>query len=405
MNTYTDYKLRIFPINGDGTPCEIDRAQSVTPTTNLNRERKDELGRDGVVGYKKGIPQISYALTQLEYGSFEFWQRITNSEDAETSIDLNDFKTSKSDIVAYLTDDDGTFIGTMHYPKLRVSGFNFTIGTPTDDAQRSFNLVGEKAIQWQGDNKYYIFVRHEAGSGDDNEISLATRVPALLPDMDVSGYSDAKKYIYRVLRFRGTTTTELTVDTDYSYSDATKILTVTSVLTSDVIKVYYTSSTAPATLFTDNDSDPASIAGDSVVIEIGIGTHVYRLQSIDLGVTFDRTDEGEIGNPEKILNSIKSKTVSIKLGRFLDKDLTLEEALRDVVDGYGQIDFSKFVDSVTITAKIYEDNTQETFKCGFKATGLSSTEIADGASVQNITTRNFTFEGDSLTITNNINSL
>lgn len=404
MINYTEHKLRIFPYNGDVAPSEIDRVQSIEPRATLNKERKNELGREGAVGYKKGIPEIAYSATQLEYGNMEFWRKLTNKADSVTALTLNDFKTSQFDVIGQLTDDDGTFKGTIHYPKMRVNGFNFSIGDPEADAERSFDLIGEKAIQWQEDNKYFIYARHEAGSGADNVIDLSAKAPALLPDENVSGNSDAEKYIYRVLRVRGTTTTELTVDTDYSYSDATKELTIVSIQTLDVIKVYYTSATAPDTLFANNDADPASISADSVIIEIGAGEHLYRLQSIDLGVTFDRIDQGEIGNPEKVLRGITDKTVSITLGRLLE-DFTIEEALRGEGTGYGQIDFSKFSDDITITVKVYEDSTHETFKIGFKATALSVSEVSSPASVGEYDSREVVLEGENLTITDDINEL
>ena len=60
------YKPRIFPFNGNVAPAEIDRAQAIDPTISLNREKIEEIGREGVVGYIKKTPSIAYRLTQLE---------------------------------------------------------------------------------------------------------------------------------------------------------------------------------------------------------------------------------------------------------------------------------------------------------------------------------------------------
>jgi len=124
------YQPRIFPLYGDVAPAEIDRAQAIDPTTTLNRDKVEEIGRDGVVGYVKRSPTVAYRLTQLEYGSMEFWRKITNKGDAITTITLADFKTPAFDICAYLTDDDGTFKGTIWYPKLRTSGFSIRPVSP-----------------------------------------------------------------------------------------------------------------------------------------------------------------------------------------------------------------------------------------------------------------------------------
>ena len=113
------YQPRIFPIKGDVAPAEIDRAQTIEPTATLNREKIEEIGRDGIVGYIKKSPTIAYRLTQYEYGNIELWQKLANTTtkgaSGQSAITLNDFKTPYFDICAYLTDDDGTFTGTIWY--------------------------------------------------------------------------------------------------------------------------------------------------------------------------------------------------------------------------------------------------------------------------------------------------
>ncbi len=110
------YRPKIYPYVGAITPGNIDRAQSIDATIATNRDKIEEIGRDGVVGYLKNTPTNDYRLTQLEYGSLEFWQKIVGTATlgniAETGIVLNDFKTATFDIAGYLTDDDASFTGT-----------------------------------------------------------------------------------------------------------------------------------------------------------------------------------------------------------------------------------------------------------------------------------------------------
>lgn len=397
------YKPRIFPILGDVTDAEIDRAQSIDPTISLNREKVEEIGREGVVGYLKKSPTIGYRLTQLENGSIEFWQKLVNTSTlgavGQTEIDINDFKTTYFDIVAYLTDDDGTFKGTVQYPSLRTSGFSITIGDPQAMIERSFDFVGENALTWQGDNKYFIYNRHEAGSASDNVIDLSGKAPAEDPD-------ETGKYIQRVVRVRSGVSTVLTETTDYSYSDSTKELTIVSIQTSDVIKSYYTSATAPDTQFTLNDTDPSALLGDSVSIYLYIpgsgkpssSDYIYRLQNVTLDVRFDREDIREVGNKDVVARGIRNSTVTVTLGRFLEQ-FTIEEVLRGVATDYGKIDVEKLTDQATLIIKVFEDNTKSTFKYGFKASGLSATELRGGASVNEYTRKENTLEGESLIIT------
>lgn len=395
------YKPRIFPVLSDSVPAEIDRAQAIDPTVSLNREPIEEIGRETVVGYIKRSPTVGYRLTQYEYGNIEFWQKLINTSTkgnvGQDEIDLDDFKTPYFDICAYLTDDDGTFRGTVWYPNLRTSGFSLTIGDPDAIIERGFDFVGESAITWQGDNKYLIYKEHTCGSGSDNVIDLSAKAPTEDPDV-------TDKFMQRVVRVRSGVSTVLTTD-DYSYSDGSKELTITTVLTDDLIKIYYTSAIAPDVQFSDNDADPAGLIADSVSIYLYIpgsgkpssSDYVYKLQSVTVDVSFDREDQKEIGNVDVVKRGITDKTVTITLGRILEQ-FTVEEVLRGVATDFGKIDIAKLSDQITLIVKVFSDNTKGTFKYGFKASGLSPQEIRGGAGVNAYVEAENTLEGESLII-------
>ena len=401
------FKPRIFPIQGAGDDAEVDRAQAIDPTVSLNREKVEEIGRDGVVGYMKKSPTVAYRLTQLEYGNIEFWQKLVNTTtlgaEGQTEIDLSDFKTPNFDICSYLTDDNGTFRGTVLYPALRCSGFALNIGDPQDMVERSFDFVGESAIIWQGNNKYYLYQKHTAGSGSDNVITF--EVTAIV-DPDT-----ALKFAQRVTKVDAVTgvTTELSkVNGDYTEDEDAVTVLDSLVDVNDVFKVWYTSNTTPSgfSQFTLNDSDVEGILGDSVSIYLYIpssGTptssdYIYRLQSISLDVRFDREDIREIGNKDVVARGIKNNTVSVTLGRILEQ-FTVEEVLRGEVADFGKIDVEKFSDQIALIVKVFDDNTKETFKYGFKATGLAPTEIKPGgAGVNEYVKEDGSLEGESLII-------
>lgn len=396
-----DYKPRIFPIKGDTDPAEIDRAQNIAPTVALNRDKIQEIGRDEAVGYLKKSPTVGYRLTQYEYGNIEFFQKLVNSDTlgavGQTGITLNDFATSYFDIVGYLTDNDGTFVGTVHYPTLRCSGFAITMGEPQGIIERSFDLVGEKYIIWQGNNKYFIYTEHTAGSGSDNVIDLSAKAPVEDP-------IETGVYMQRVVRVRSGATTVLT-DSDYSYSDGDKELTINSIQTGDIIKVYYTSSTAPDVQFTPNDADPPAISGESVSIYLYIpgsgkpsaSDYVYRLQSASIDVRFDREDLRELGNKDVVQRGITNSTVTVTLGRNLER-FTIEEVLAGQAPDFGKIDVEKFTDEAVLLVKIFSDNTKSTFKYGYKITGLSPTDIGGGVAVDEHAKKDNTMESEDLTI-------
>ena len=403
------YKPRIFAINGDVDDAEIDRAQSIDPTTGLNRVKVEEIGRPGVVGYMKKTSSVGYRLTQLEYGSLEFWQKLVNTttlgNDGETEIDLDDFKTSYFDICGYMTDDDNTFKGTLWYPALRTSGFSFTIGEPQGIIERSFDFVGEKLRILQGANQYLIYGSKTCGSGDDTDIDLSAKAPAVDPN-------NAGQYMFRVVRVRAGVTTELIRTTDYTYTDGTSILAIVSVLTDDVIKYWYTSATAPTTQFTVNDSDPNAILGDSASIYLYVpasgkpstSDYIYKLQSVGIDVRFDREDNFEIGNKDVIARGITNKTVTITLGRILHS-ATVEEVLGGYAEDYGIIDVDNLSDDVTLIVKIFTDNTKDTLAYGFRCNNLTPTEIRGGVSVNEYVKRDNSLEGEQLLISADVSLL
>ena len=115
------WKPTICPVLGIGGKANIDRAQAIDPAIALNRERVDEIGREDLVGYLNKTPNVTYRLTQLEYGNIEFWQKLINDEvkgkDGEDPITQNDFKTSIFDISAFLTNDSecSSFIVFLNY--------------------------------------------------------------------------------------------------------------------------------------------------------------------------------------------------------------------------------------------------------------------------------------------------
>jgi len=400
------FKPRVFPVGGTSDSAEIDRAQSMVPDVTLNREKVNELGRVGAVGYIKKSSTIGYSLTQLEYGSIEFWQKIANVTNKGGALDvngitLNDFSSPYFDIAAYLDNDDDTFAGTLYYPSLRTSGFSINIGDPQANIERSFDMVGEAAKILQGDNKYLIYQKESILADDTSKVVTLDKTATVNPDV-------ALQYMLRVVRISlAGVVTELSKTLGHYTENATTV-TVAVVTNGDTIKLWYTSADAPDEIFTENDSDAVAIAGDSIDIFLYIpgsgkptvDDYLYKLQSVSMEVTFDREDLFEIGNSRVVQRGVKSSTVSVSLGRILEK-FSIEEVLRGEVEGYGIIDVEKLTDSAALILKIYTDNTKETFAYGFKATGLSVMSIGGDASVEEYVKKDNTLEGEDLTISAN----
>lgn len=403
---HTSYwRPRVYPHKGDIAPTQIDRLQDLSASIALNREKIREIGRDGTVDWRKRTPTVRVTGRQYEYGEIEFWRKLANVSDATTSITLNDFKTSMVDIVGYKTDDDATFKGSVWYPKLRTSGFGLSIGDPQAYIERNFSWVGEDEVIFQGSNKYLNYQRFVAATGSPASFTINAPSPVLDPD-------NSGQYMLKVLRVNvatGTTdeltyTTGTASGTTYAFS-APSTLTVATVA-NDIIKVFYTAATwnaatQGAVQFTNNDTDAGSLTADSasIYLYVAADNYVYKLQSVGIDVSFDRTDYYEIGNKEVCSTGIREKTVRITLGRILEA-YTIEEVLRGKAADYGKLNPREFGDNITLRVKLYGNNTKNTFNIGYKCANLSPTGFDNGVPLNDYVTRGATLEGEDLTISN-----
>ena len=394
------FKPKVFPFKGTQGPTEIDRLQDMRADITLNRTKIEEIGRVGVVDWRKGAPAVTLTLTQLEYGSIEFFAQLANKSITVDKVEDKEFTNSAVDIVGYKTDDDGNFLSSIWYPKFRLSAFSLNIGDPDAVIERSFTLVGEDEITLKNDNKYFIYKKFTASGGSPETFSISDPTPALDPD-------NSGQYLFRVVRVRGDTTTELTHGKDWSY-DGAGTLTVNTTESGDIIKVYYSASSyiSGQEPFVANDSDLAGILANSASIYlVDTSNYVYKLQSVSIDVSFDRFDIKEIGKEEVVARGVRDKTVTITLGRILH-NWTVEEILRGVAGlDFGKIDIKKFQDELILIVKLYENSDKTNFKIGYKFTGLAPTGLGANVPLNDYLNRSVTLTGENFFITTDENQL
>ncbi len=395
------WQPRVYPYNKDIAPAQIDRVQDLSASVTLNREQIREVGRDGILDWRKKTPSTQLTLKQYEYGDLEFYRKLANLADGTNTVTLSDFKSSMVDIVGYKTDDNGTFVGSVWYPKLRVSGFSITIGDPQAYIERNFNLVGEDENILEGSNKYFNYKRFLAVGGAPESMTVNNPTPIVDPD-------NSGQYLFRVLRVNisdGTTdeltyTSSVATGTNFAYNSGTGALTVATT-SGDVIKVYYSAASyiTGSIPFTNNDSDASALSAENASIYIynTANNYVYKLQSIGIDVSFTRTDYYEIGSTEVIQRGIKDKVVKVTLGRILEA-YTIEEVLRGVSSTFGRINTRKYLDNNVLRVKIYGNSTKNTFNIGLKSTDLSPIDLGHGVPLNDYSTRQVTLESDNLSI-------
>ena len=393
------FQPKIYPFNGSADPDEIDRLQDMSGTTNLKRDKVYEIGRDDLISWKEGIPEVSMTLKQNEYGTMRFWNMLANKATSNTDLTLNDFKTSYFDIAGFATDDSGTFLSTMWYPEMRLSGFGLNIGDPEATVERTFTVMGEDAIVWQGNNKYLIYLSSTA-TGAGHQIVIGSGGFSTYPDPISDPDSSGATYLIRVLRYRGTTTTQLTLTTDFTYNSSSQLITIPASQSGDVYRIWYTATTyiSGVNPFVDNDSDAASLSADSVSVYLQTSNYLYRLQSVAIDVSFDRQDLKEIGSSETVQRGIREKNVRITLGRLLEA-FTIEEVLRGCVADYGKLDPREFSDNIELIVKIYNNRDKDTFLLGYKFTNLVTASLDTGVPLRDYVKSGSVLSGDACEIT------
>ena len=397
----TRWQPRVYPYNGDVAPVQIDRLQAFDAGSTLNREKILEIGRDGIVDWRKRIPSTRVTLRQLEYGSLEFYQKLANIAPGDVDITLADFKTSMVDICGYTTDDSGTFAGTGWYPKLRVAGFGINIGDPQAYIERTFDLIGEDEIILENNNKYFIYQRLVAAGGSPENFAVPSPTAQIDPDASA-------QYLFRVVRVRSGVTTELTYTSGTASGDQyTFIPSATlraTTLVNDIIKVYYSASSylSGESIFVPNNSSASALPAENASIYLydASNHYVYKLQSIGIDVTFDRTDYYEIGDNEVVQRGIRDKTVRVTLGRILES-YTIEEVARGVTSTFGKLSTRNYLDSTILRLKIYTTHAKSIFSIGLKITDLSPTDLAHGVPLNDYSNRNITLQSDNLLLTTN----
>ncbi len=396
----SNYKPRIIPIYGDVGSAEIDRLQELTATTTLNRAKIEEIGRAGIVDWRKSTPAVNVSMRQLEYGNLEFHRKLANVGDTVNSIQLTDFRTSSVDIAGYKTDDSGTFLGTVYYPNLRLAGMGLSIGDPQALIERSFTMVGEQENVLLYGNKYLIHKRQTIAAGTNSTVTLSDPTPIANPD-------DSGAFLFKVVRMRAGVGTLLLEPGDWSYNGAGTLTINGLSVAGDIILVWYSagSDIAGNNTFVNNDVDVAGITAECCSIYLQTSNYLYRLQSVGIDTSFDRQDVREIGNRDIVMRGIRDYTNRITLGRILEQ-YTIEEVLRGKAGlSYGIIDSRNFTSNMNLVIKIYKDSTKTQFKIGYKYLNLAATGVDAGAPLNDYVTRGVTLECQDAFITTQENVL
>ena len=394
-------KPRVFPWASLRSPEQVNRLQDISGDLALNRDKQYEIGRETLLDYRKRIPSFTGRARQFEYGDMEYWYDLANKVNPGTGdphfVELDDLKNTLTDLAMFLTDDNNTFTGTQWFPKLRLNGFTLNIGDPEAILERQFNIVGEGYITLPG---HYLAYQSASASGSGTFAEAIVLSP--VPVAYASG-----AYILRVLRERAGIVTDMTLFEDetlspaantWGYNSGTHTLTVQSCINGDLIKVYFESATAYTSTWTDVNTVPEMLMAEycEVYIKFTSSQKIFRLQSVGIDATFERTDYGEIGTFEKVQYGVKSQTVRISLNRYIE-GFSLEDILAGDTS-YPYVNPLDFADDIQVLVKVFGEREHTNFKIGYLMQEVSPTAIGTSLTVQDYIKATTTLECDNIKI-------
>ena len=392
----------LIPYNGDLDAGDVNRVQNLSGGTTQPFTMLYEHGREDKMAVDKDILNTTAKMTQLEYGEMDTYLLLANLASTPVNgLTLDDFSDAKVDMYITGKDDyNGVLEQTMWLPKLTVNSLTINIADANARIERSFDFSGDKFRMEREGNKYLIYKKNVVDSGyseDPYAIVLNDPAPVVNPN-------HAGQYLARVWRIRSGVTTELNVTTDYTWTNGTTTLSILSATTGDIIKVIYTAASygtaGDPTSLNDVDDYYLKASYITVSLQSGAGSEIEldKLTSLNIAATLNRIDEGVLGNDEKILKEVQSKTTVVRLdGRV--KDSTLEEVLMGQAgNNWGEIDADLFASDITLRVKIYEDATKTSFKIGYKVTDMFFTDTTEDANANEFWKDAVTLQSDNLTI-------
>jgi len=364
-------KPRSIPVVADVTPDDWDRVQSFSPAISQPKEKVYEIGRLDHMDFDKDTLEATLSVNQLEYGTLaSILQAAGLIANPASGVALSDYDDARTDF--YLPGKDeyaGSVEQTLWLQKMSLDAFGLEISAE-ERLVRTFDFSGEYAKILREGNKYLIFKEDDAPSGTSGNYVIDLSDPAPVEDPNNSGV-----YILQIYRIRSGTATELSLTTDYTYNNGTKELTIISASAADNYRIWYSAASYgtsgdPTSL---NDVDDYYLGAENVKVEIYDGTHtaveLTKLTSLTIGASLNRIEEAVIGATEKVLKDVESYDVTCSFDGFV-KNSTIEEVLMaQAGQSWGIIDFT-LLQAVSVSVKIYQENTKSTFLIGYKMTNL-----------------------------------
>ncbi len=402
-------KPKILPYKTVVSPLDLDRVQRVTLGFSRPNEKGYELGRTEELYRDWKNPEVTGAIVINEYGNIKPFALFANQDPSSaTEISIDDIKDQKFDFATLMKDNEGSgVLVTKYCPDCYISSFTLNIADPEAKLEQTWNFTGEKHFTFKNNEKYLITYEHTLTAPEvaakEFDIPAGYPAPVVNPDL-------ANHYLVRAVQIVSTTETELTESTttpsaanEIQRSASKTIKIYNSLAVGNKIVLHYTAttdSTPSQWKSLDNSSKkylPAKYCEVYLYDSNSEVGRLYRLQSANIAVTIERTNRGEIGNPDYITRTADVINTVITLGDLVS-DASLDEYLRNkTADGsYTRIDIEKYLETLDFVIKIYAEEKHTTFVANYLVRNLKVTAGNQENPVNEALTGGRTLEADNM---------
>jgi hypothetical protein len=390
-----------IPVVNAVAPINWDNVQTFSPATSQPKEDIYQLGQATKIATAKQILEATLSMTQLEHGEIkEFLQLAGKSVEPGAGISITDFNSTLTDFVLPGKETfEGDLEQTLWMQKMVLDSFGLSLNAE-ERIERSYEFSGSNAKILRYDNVALIFKSDTAGSGVSGSYVITLTDPAPVENPNV-----ADMFILQLYRIRAGVATRLVDGVDYSYL-ATN-LTITDADEADVYRIWYSATTygSASDMQVARASINPYIVANNVTVDIDDGVNslvvLDKLTTMSLTASLNRIDEGVIGSSEKILKEVQSYEVSLSVTSFVKLSEIEEVFMQQAGQDWGIIDFSLFED-VDVAVKIYDEATKETFKIGYKMTGLEFSDNSESYNANEFGEVTLNMSTDNLVISTNI---
>ncbi len=313
----------------------LTRAQSFDINANVPTEVIDEIGNSSHAGVSSAPAEVALSVSVFDTG-IDLARALTGKT-AATSFSLDYFANAQVDYVGLVRDNSGNFYRSVYVRNACINSIQYGYDT-AGNAVEAYSLLGDNLTVFDGYvlTKSYTIVAADVTNGYFTVPVTGAEAPV---QTKANSYFNGA-YLLKVTKTTSGVTTNLTEGTDYTYTAATKRITISGLAAGQVFTItFYSAQTGTPVAPVFNAAVPA-VRGEFTPVSIGLSTKtlIPRLQTAKIGINLAQKRVPQLGSRQVLYAPGAVPSVG---GSFsvLMNDLSLRKLLTYGNAGSGETQF------------------------------------------------------------------